>query len=57
MKKLFIIPLIVSIFTIFSCGSTKNAPNQSAFESETNKIELPPNVASNKYSKKRNSTR
>ena len=53
MKKLFTILLITSLFALFSCGSTKNTANQSDSNSGTDKIELPPNVASNKYSKKR----
>ncbi|WP_303315770.1 hypothetical protein Q4Q34_14155 [Flavivirga abyssicola] len=53
MKKLFIILLTTVAFAIFSCGSTKKTEDRSTSKSTTSKIELPPNVASNKYSKKR----
>jgi hypothetical protein len=53
MKKLNTLLLIIALVALFSCGSTKNAVNQSSSNVETNKIELPPNVNSNKYSKKR----
>lgn len=51
MKKLYTLLLLVSVFMLFSCGSTQNVANDS--KSDSDKIELPPNVASNKYSKKR----
>ena len=55
MKKLYTLLLIASTLVVFSCGSFKNTANQnqSNADVETNKIELPPNVNSNKYSKKR----
>lgn len=53
MKKLYTLLLITAAVAMFSCGSTKNAVNQSNSDFETSKIELPPNVNSNKYSKKR----
>ena len=53
MKKLYTLLLIAAVFTMFSCGSTKHVTNQSDTNVETNKMELPPNVNSNKYSKKR----
>lgn len=53
MKKLYTVFLLASVFILFNCGSTKNATNQPDSNSGADKIELPPNVASNKYSKKR----
>ena len=53
MKKLYTLMLITAVFAMFSCGSTKHVTNQSDTNVEANKIELPPNVNSNKYSKKR----
>jgi len=53
MKKLYALLLITAVFALFSCGSTKNTANQSNANIKTNKIELPPNVNSNKYSKER----
>jgi hypothetical protein len=53
MKKRYTLLFVIAVFAMFSCGSTKNTVNQSNADFETNKIELPPNVNSNKYSKKR----
>ncbi|MDA7729412.1 hypothetical protein N8831_01295 [Flavobacteriaceae bacterium] len=50
--KLFSLSLIIVVSLYFSCGSLKTATKEE--KNVETRGDLPPNVSSNKYSKKRN---
>ena len=53
MKKAVFLLTFVFVLGLVGCGSAKDTTKNTKETYESNKIELPPNVASNKYSEQR----
>jgi hypothetical protein len=53
MKRIQILLLILSFIAFSACGTSNSVSKKTTSKTEVEKDGLPPNVASNKYSKKR----